>query len=84
MVAGTKDTGGLLLKMDPGGTILWNKKYESTGSNYFSDIVATTDSNFVIAGYHTIPVSYDQDVLCVKVNPEGDTLWAKNHRSWKE
>jgi hypothetical protein len=77
MVAGEKDEAGLLLKMDPEGVILWDKKYESTLGNYFFDIVATKDSNFIMVGYHRIPVTYDRDILCVKVNQEGDTLWAK-------
>ncbi len=78
MIVGEKDAGALLLKMDPTGTILWNKKFGSTGWDRFFDIIATKDSNFVMAGDHETPVSYDRDVLCVKVTPEGDTIWSKS------
>jgi len=77
MIVGEKDYGALLLKMDPTGTILWNKKFGSTGSDRFNVIIETNDSCFVMAGYHLNMVTNIQYVLCVKVNSQGDTLWSK-------
>lgn len=77
MIAGEKDQAALLIKMDPDGNILWNKRYGSNGYTRFNAIIETTDSCFVMAGYHWNTVNDIQFVLCVKVNSQGDTVWSK-------
>ena len=84
MVAGVKDGAGLLIKMDPSGNFLMQKKYESTGENRFNTVIETRDSGFVMAGFHKDNSGSFQYVFVVKVSSEGDTLWSKtiNNGFW--
>jgi hypothetical protein len=75
MIAGEKDSGGLLIKMDPDGTILWDKRYVSTSFDIFNSVIETEDSCFVIVGFHL--GASTQSVLCVKVNAQGEMIWSK-------
>jgi hypothetical protein len=83
MIVGGLDGAALLIKMDTNGTILWNKKYGSYFSDRFYGIVETDDSCFVIAGYHYFYLAgshypnWIQNILCVKVNSQGDTIWSR-------
>jgi hypothetical protein len=76
VIAGEKDSGGLLIKMEPDGTILWDKRYGSAGIDRFNAVIETKDSCFVLTGFH-LNAANTQSVLCVKVNPQGDVLWSR-------
>jgi len=83
LIAGGLGGAALLIKMDTNGTILWNKKYGSYGSDRYIGIVETDDSCFVIAGYHYYYLAgshypnWIQNILCVKVNSQGDMIWSR-------
>jgi hypothetical protein len=75
LVAGEKDFDGLILKMDSTGEIVWDKVV-SLGGSYFSRIIPSGDGNFIIAG--TLSYS-DNDIVCAKIDPQGDTLWVRSY-----
>jgi hypothetical protein len=73
LVAGQRDTQGLLVKMDPAGNILWAKKINIAGSSLsFTRIIPTRDSCFVAIGN-----TGGGDMICQKITAGGDTIWSK-------
>lgn len=67
---------GFLLRIDSTGNTLWNKTY--THGNYFlqfNAIIATKDSNYVIAGDATNSSLSQYNIIIQKINRNGDTLW---------
>ncbi|MCX6292384.1 MAG: T9SS type A sorting domain-containing protein [Bacteroidetes bacterium] len=77
VIAGSTGSEGLILKIDSAGNYLWSKKIGSSGYEVFNCIIATTDSCFVLAGKTFNTSSGHTEILCVKVNSNGDTLWSK-------
>lgn len=78
MLAG-EENGPLVLKIDSLGNSIWAKTIGSTnnGTGFYS-IITTMDSCYVLAGsiYNAVDSTYD--ILCVKINSSGDTLWTKD------
>jgi hypothetical protein len=76
MIVGQKDYSGLIIKMDPSGNIIWARSHGEYDIIYNS-IIVTSDSCFVLAGYYINPVNYEYDVICTKLNQDGDTMWSR-------
>lgn len=76
MVAGQKDDGILFAKMDSSGGVLWSKKiFSGAYSNANTALTSTKDACFVLAGTCFDTVTEKGELLCVKINANGDTLW---------
>lgn len=67
-IAGT----GFITKTDSAGNIDWTKNYYTGMQNKFNCIIPDPDGNPVVAGY-----SNDGDALIMKIDQNGDTLWAR-------
>ena len=72
-----------VVKLNPSGTIQWQKTLGGTGYDYAWSIQPTTDGGYIVAGYTT---STDGDVTgnhggndywVVKLNPSGTIQWQK-------
>lgn len=68
-IAGT----GFITKTDSAGNIDWTKNYYTGMQNKFNCIIPDPDGNPVVAGY-----SNDGDAMIMKIDQNGDTLWARN------
>jgi len=77
LIAGVKDQEALVLKMDSAGNIIWSKQIGNLNNEIFSSIIATRDSCFVLVGNIFNTADSTNDILCVKLNTDGDTLWTK-------
>ncbi|MCX6258637.1 MAG: T9SS type A sorting domain-containing protein [Bacteroidia bacterium] len=83
IIAGGKsylNTGGLLIKLDSSGHVLWNKTVNGTIANLnpvFNSIIVTADSCYMLAGSVFNPLTNKKAALCVKINPAVDTIWSK-------
>ena len=84
-VAGASDnTGtqkdGLVIKYTTSGTQTWGKNFNGTGDNSdnVNKIVVDASGNSYLAGY-TYNASSERDLLVVKINPIGDTLWTRKY-----
>src|SRR6185436_11597842 len=73
--AGLSD--GFLIRTDSQGTILWSKSYGLAQSDVFGKIELTSDSNYIIVGTTFSPGNQSGDIMVVKVNDSGDTLWTR-------
>lgn len=69
---------GLLIKTDSAGTMLWSREYGGAGTDLFSEIIPTTDGNFLMIGTTTsFPLGSASQAYMVKVDPNGDMIWEK-------
>ncbi len=75
IIVGEINNIALVLKMDKVGNIIWNKRLGVKSILY--SIVNTNDSCFVIAGTIYNSINLTNDILCVKINVDGDTIWSK-------
>jgi len=81
---GTKDIW--LLKIDPSGTITWQKRYGGSGMDIGNQLLSLSDGNLLITG---VTSSNDGDItgnhgtggytdaLVMKLSPEGNLIWSK-------
>ena len=71
----------LIVKYNPSGNMLWQKNFNSY-SNYedrISDMTLDSQGNLIVSGYtHRINGS-DFDVIIVKYDPQGDTVWVRRY-----
>lgn len=79
IIVGNYSTGGLIYKIDSTGNNIWQRSYyiPSWSQVSFNDIKPTTDSCFIITGSTPNPISMTGDLVCMKINTNGDTLWCK-------
>jgi hypothetical protein len=68
-----------IIKLDERGKSLWGKTFKATPVSEGKDIIITTDSSIVAAGYSIKPYSYNSDFWLVKLNKDGEKLWDKNY-----
>ncbi len=72
---------GLLMKITPEGNSIWTRIYSTPAMlNIFTDILSSTDSNFVITGYKYSSTAYKKDYndWLLKINQKGDTVWTRS------
>jgi hypothetical protein len=76
IIAGEKDNLAFASKIDTSGSVLWSKTFGSNDGTFWC-LTATRDSCFVLAGFADNPGDTASDLLCVKINSAGDTLWTR-------
>lgn len=81
-----RDHGSLfwLLKIDENGDSLWSKTYGTEGWNTCHKGFQTEDDGFILIGYSTQTLYSDANVLIVKTNSDGDSLWSKTYGGPRE
>ena len=69
-----------LIKIDLSGSIIWNKKYGSSTSNYVSNIKLLDNGDFMACGYiYNSPSPYLQAGWLFRFNSDGDSLWNREY-----
>lgn len=74
-----------LTRFDSSGNIIWTKTIGGSQDDYGTSIIATTDGNYVIAGYsgssdHDLPGNKGMhDFLVSKIDGNGNIFWTKNY-----
>jgi hypothetical protein len=67
-----------LFSQSPGDT-LWTKTYGTSGNDGGSYIEKTHDDCFVVTGNWDPLVSGVSDIVLIKINQDGDTIWTKTY-----
>ncbi len=82
---GRSHTDIYLIKTDAGGNELWSKTYGGQYRDYAGDMQPTTDGGYIIAGTTGTTSKGDpgNDVYLVKIDAEGNELWARSYGSSK-
>ncbi len=67
-----------LMKTDVNGNLLWTKTYGNSNYDEGTSVQQTTDGGYIFTGGTTRLSSGYSDVLLIKTNSNGDTLWTKS------
>ena len=65
------------ISTDMNGDLLWSKTFGGADDDFGLSVVQTSDSGFLIAGYTFSFGAGNSDILLVRLNFSGDTLWTK-------
>lgn len=73
-----------IAKIDSAGNQVWNRGYKVCSEvflsdNEFTDAVELSDSTILVTGYtgDTLGASYARRPFCMKLKPDGDTVWSR-------
>ncbi len=74
---GTGSEDVYLIKVDNSGTLIWEKTFGGTSSDYGSSIITTSDSGFIVVGEtHSFGLG-SSDVYLLKIDINGNLSWEK-------
>jgi hypothetical protein len=68
---------GFLVRTNSAGDTLWTRVYGGSSSQEFLSVVEMPDGGFAITGYDTRFNVASKDVLVLRTNSIGDTLWTR-------
>lgn len=68
-----------LIKLDANGDSLWSRTFGDTASESCSQICATADGGFILAGNRYSQSIYYSDFLLVKVDSNGNSAWLRSY-----
>ena len=69
----------MIAKLDSGGALSWQRAFGVTRGNYdhAQGVRETSDGGFVLAGHSAGAPAIRQDAILMKVDSQGDSLWAR-------
>lgn len=76
------DMDVLVIKTDAAGNQVWKKTYGGSKPDYPHHMLATSDGNYFLVGHSQSYGGGDYDVLLLKIDPSGNTLWLKTFGGW--
>ncbi|MCP4582001.1 MAG: hypothetical protein GY839_10305 [candidate division Zixibacteria bacterium] len=68
-----------IILTDSIGDINWFRTYGGEHDDYALDIEKDSNGDFILTGYTRDIDTQNRDLLIIKVNPNGDSLWATIH-----
>lgn len=66
----------LVIKIDASGNVMWTQYYPWLNNDYANCIVETSDGGFIMTGYTDSYGAGGYDIYSLKLDGEGDVLWA--------
>lgn len=85
LVGGTEDPAVaqlnriLLLKLDPGGQLLWARRYGQEAVSCYASCLAVDASGNILVGGTEYIGDLNAENLLLKWNPDGELLWAQTY-----
>lgn len=74
---GAGNFDAMLVRTDANGNLLWIKSYGGSAEERFLNLRETTDHGFILAGSTHSFGHGNYDMLFIRTNSNGDTLWTK-------
>jgi len=68
-----------LIKTDALGDTLWTKTYGESGTDVGRSVQQTADLGYIITGQYYNPITLTANVVLIKTDVNGDTLWTKTY-----
>lgn len=75
---------GWFLKFDSAGNLLWTKTFGGTAAEELLGMSKTSDGGFIATGYTGSNTFGSADIILIKLNGAGDTVWTKQYGSIRE
>lgn len=69
----------LIMKIDTSGNLLWKKNYGGEKWDLGHSITETLDKGFLISGETYSEGNGNNDILLLKINSNGDSIWNKSY-----
>jgi hypothetical protein len=70
-----------ILKLNENGDSIWSRKLESNVSTTGNDIFTNSDGTCLIVGQIEDTNQHRSNLLVIKINSQGDTLWSKKYEN---
>ncbi len=74
---GSGSLDAFLIKTDSVGNEEWSKAYGGPGDDFFFNAIQTFDGGYIAVGATTSFGAGDYDMLIIRTNASGDTLWTR-------
>lgn len=68
---------GWLMRLDPAGEILWQKRYTGGADEWIYDVQQTSDQGFILAGWTKSFGEGETDCWILKTTEDGEIEWQK-------
>ncbi|MEO1259894.1 MAG: T9SS type A sorting domain-containing protein [Bacteroidota bacterium] len=65
------------LRLDSGGEIIWDIKYEQSGNYAINDGIVHSNGSIFLAGVTNSAVSPDDDAVLIRLDGNGNEIWTK-------
>ena len=75
IVSGQQDI--VAMKLTPAGNVVWAKKYADVFQDHGYGVIQASDGGIIVVGFTQRSGSSDFDILVIKLDGFGNTLWAK-------
>jgi hypothetical protein len=76
ILTGAADAEALLAKLDGDGELVWSRSFHRGAVATGASVRQTSDGGYIVVGSTTPARSADADVLLLRANGAGDSLWA--------
>ena len=73
----TVDDDIVLTKLTDDGELVWCNKYETIGYSGYGKSLLETSDGYVVLAYSSDDTSYEANMMLIKTDKEGNTLWSK-------
>jgi hypothetical protein len=73
----SEERDGLLLRLDPSGEILWQKRYSDGADEWVYDVQQTKDLGFILAGWTKAYGAGETDCWILKILQNGGIEWQR-------
>ena len=74
---GTGNRDVWLIKTYSHGNMKWNQTFDESNSDYGRSVQQTSDGGYIITGKKYSSTNYDNDVLLIKTDPQGNKEWSR-------
>ena len=74
-------TAAIIFKTDSAGNLLWSKSYGGTGNDNLVQVIETFDNGYAAVGYSGSLSSGSSDILLIRTDVNGDTLFTRSFGS---
>ena len=76
---GAGDCDVYVLKINPDGSLAWEKTFGGNGEDQAASIQQTTDGGYIVAGVTGLFESGSSDAYILKLNSDGSLAWQKTY-----
>jgi len=67
----------IIMKLTPNGDVVWAKQYADVNQDNCYGVIQTSDGGIVAVGFTVRSGAADFDILVIRLDAYGNTLWAK-------